>query len=69
MCDFDPNVAQKSPDRMDALVWGLSELSNTVFAASIVTPGVIESERMDREDIFEKALRGEPLTEGEIDML
>ena len=69
MCDFDPNVAQKSPDRMDALVWGLSELSNTVFAASIVTPGVIESERMDREDIFEKAMRGDPLTEREIDML
>jgi len=69
MSDFDPNLAQKSPDRLDATVWALSELSNTVFAASIVTPGVIESERMDREDIFEKALRGEPLTENEIDML
>lgn len=26
MCDFDPNAAQKSPDRMDALVWALWEL-------------------------------------------
>ena len=30
MCDFDPSgtVEGKSPDRMDALVWGLTELSN-----------------------------------------
>lgn len=30
MCDFDPSglVDGKSPDRMDALVWGLAELSN-----------------------------------------
>lgn len=30
MCDFDPSgtVEGKSPDRMDAVVWGLAELSN-----------------------------------------
>jgi len=30
MCDFDPSgtVEGKSPDRLDALVWGLAELSN-----------------------------------------
>ena len=30
MCDFDPSgtVEGKSPDRMDALVWALAELSN-----------------------------------------
>ena len=39
MCDFDPNVAQKSPDRMDALVWALTEISDTV-SLSTITPGV-----------------------------
>lgn len=30
MCDFDPSglIEGKSPDRLDALVWGLAELSN-----------------------------------------
>lgn len=27
MCDWDPATATKSPDRMDALVWGMTELS------------------------------------------
>jgi phage terminase large subunit-like protein len=27
MCDWDPLVSTKSPDRMDALVWALTELS------------------------------------------
>lgn len=26
MCDYVPNITHKSPDRMDALVWGLTEL-------------------------------------------
>jgi phage terminase large subunit-like protein len=26
MCDFDPSAPGKSPDRMDALVWALTEL-------------------------------------------
>ena len=26
MCDFDPLTALKSPDRMDAMVWGMTEL-------------------------------------------
>ena len=29
MCDWDPATAQKSPDRMDALVWALTHLSET----------------------------------------
>jgi phage terminase large subunit-like protein len=28
MCDYDPNTAKVSPDRMDALVWILTELSS-----------------------------------------
>lgn len=28
MCDFDPLVALKSPDRMDALVWAITELAD-----------------------------------------
>lgn len=28
MCDWDPLVSTKSPDRMDALVWALTELSS-----------------------------------------
>ena len=27
MCDWDPLTSKKSPDRMDALVWALTELS------------------------------------------
>lgn len=26
MCEYDPNTAKKSPDRMDALVWALTEM-------------------------------------------
>ena len=26
MCDYDPRTAKYSPDRMDASVWGLTEL-------------------------------------------
>lgn len=29
MCDFNPLTSAKSPDRMDALVWALTELSDT----------------------------------------
>ena len=29
MCDYVPTVS-KSPDRMDALIWGLTELSQEV---------------------------------------
>ena len=28
MCDYDPLTSRKSPDRMDALVWALTELSD-----------------------------------------
>ncbi len=37
MCDFDPTLAQKSPDRMDALVWALSELTQGPSRAGNVT--------------------------------
>lgn len=33
MCEYEPGLSMKSPDRMDALVWALTELSegsNTV---------------------------------------
>ena len=29
MCDYDPSTAKKSPDRMDALVWALTDLMIT----------------------------------------
>lgn len=29
MCDFNPITSTKSPDRMDALVWAITELSDT----------------------------------------
>jgi phage terminase large subunit-like protein len=42
LCDFDPTVAQKSPDRMDALVWALWELATETFLDSnSITPGYI----------------------------
>jgi hypothetical protein len=28
MCDYDPLTSPRSPDRMDALVWAMTELSN-----------------------------------------
>jgi phage terminase large subunit-like protein len=34
MCDFDPTVSAESPDRMDALVWGVSELMEGTGAES-----------------------------------
>ena len=27
MCEYEPGVTEKSPDRMDALVWALTDLS------------------------------------------
>jgi len=36
-CDYDPATATKSPDRMDALVWALTELSE-----GLETLGVVE---------------------------
>jgi phage terminase large subunit-like protein len=37
MCDFDPTVSSDSPDRMDALVWGVSELMEHSGAESYLT--------------------------------
>lgn len=37
MCDFDPTIDQPSPDRMDALVWCLSELTQGVSGQGIIT--------------------------------
>jgi phage terminase large subunit-like protein len=46
MCDFDPTVAQKSPDRMDALVWALSELSEGVGIHPLIQLWQQEAEEM-----------------------
>ena len=37
MCDFDPTQIGKSPDRMDALVWALSELTQGTSKVGIVS--------------------------------
>ena len=36
MCDWDPLVSAKSPDRMDALVWALTELSTDSDGQGVV---------------------------------
>ena len=57
LCDFDPNVAQKSPDRMDALVWALWELSE---GAESAFPPIVELDLVEclpagfREHVCEK---------------
>lgn len=39
MCDYDPNVSTKSPDRMDALVWALTALSDDSYSPEPATGG------------------------------
>jgi phage terminase large subunit-like protein len=39
MCDYDPNTSTKSPDRMDALVWALTQLSGDDVSPEPVTAG------------------------------
>lgn len=39
MCDYDPNTSTKSPDRMDALVWVLTELSDDSYSPEPATGG------------------------------
>jgi phage terminase large subunit-like protein len=44
MCSWNPDTDPKSPDRMDALVWGLTELmspSDNPFAQPLSTAGGI----------------------------
>lgn len=36
MCDYDPVTSKKSPDRMDALVWALTELSDSGGADGLI---------------------------------
>jgi hypothetical protein len=33
MCDYDPLTAERSPDRMDALVWAMTKLSDRTGTA------------------------------------
>jgi phage terminase large subunit-like protein len=39
MCDWDPSMVEESPDRMDALVWLLTELSGDAYSPVPVTLG------------------------------
>lgn len=39
MCDYNPDTSKKSPDRMDALVWALTQLSSDDFSPEPVTAG------------------------------
>lgn len=39
MCDYNPTVDTKSPDRMDALVWVLTELSSDTYSPEPATAG------------------------------
>ena len=45
MCDFNPMTSTASPDRMDALVWAITELSGAVSAGTIFknfwTPDIV----------------------------
>jgi len=53
MCDYVP-TASKSPDRMDALVWALTELSDDyeqeiIFEHSEIRPISPELEEIERQ--------------------
>lgn len=39
MCDYSPAASEKSPDRMDALVWALTQLSSDDFSPEPATAG------------------------------
>lgn len=52
MCDFDPLVALKSPDRMDALVWAITEL------ADISMTGLIDHYAREVKAVQEEKDRG-----------
>jgi phage terminase large subunit-like protein len=42
MCEFEPGITKNSPDRMDALVWALTELSEGSAAINFLSAlGVI----------------------------
>lgn len=45
MCDYSPAASEKSPDRMDALVWALTQLSSDDFSPEPATAG---TRRMSR---------------------
>lgn len=50
MCDYNPQTAVKSPDRMDALVWAISELNGLEEVEQIIShdePVVISSDLDD----------------------
>lgn len=47
MCDFGMAGVTKSPDRMDALVWGVWELMN-LGAENVVVPGAVQARSSNR---------------------
>jgi len=47
MCDFGMAGVSKSPDRMDALVWGVWELMN-LGAENVVVPGAVQARASGR---------------------
>jgi len=47
MCDFNPATSTKSPDRMDALVWALTELAERATQLGLSDYLAQEQQRMD----------------------
>jgi len=52
MCDFDPMTTRKSTDRMDALVWALTELSGRTYGPPPDYTKGIGLQRKERGDAF-----------------
>jgi len=41
LCDWDPATSTDSPDRLDALVWALTELSGDPAGPIKINPGLL----------------------------
>ena len=53
MCDFDPLVSDKSPDRMDALVWAFTELFDNTVTGMIDFMQSAAKSKAEREKLKE----------------
>jgi len=62
MCDWDPVTASKSPDRMDALVWALTELSSDGDGMGLFL--WMQQEAEAQKALEEKAKRGGSMLPG-----
>lgn len=49
MCDYDPKTAKYSPDRMDALVWAMTELMAEITVGDTAL-GVLAAKAKEREE-------------------